>query len=106
MTTLMDEPIVQGLTEQEALERLARMATTSCPLPRSAHSAHIMGDRARADVPAADRLRRAIPGLGDPEEALMLLGFVFVVIGITFYQEQKTERPWRRCAISPARAPW
>jgi len=30
--------------------------------------------------------------LGDLEEALMLLGFVFVIIGITFYQERKTER--------------
>lgn len=29
---------------------------------------------------------------GDFQEALMLLGFVFVVIGITFYQERKTER--------------
>lgn len=30
--------------------------------------------------------------LGSLEEALMLLGFVFVIIGITFYQERKTER--------------
>ncbi len=30
--------------------------------------------------------------LGDVREALMLLGFVCVVIGITFYQERKTER--------------
>ena len=30
--------------------------------------------------------------LGDHEEALMLLGFVFVVMGITLYQERKTER--------------
>jgi Ca2+-transporting ATPase len=30
--------------------------------------------------------------LGDVEEALMLLGFVFVVIGITLYQERKTQR--------------
>jgi Ca2+-transporting ATPase len=30
--------------------------------------------------------------LGDPEEALMLLGFVVVVIGITLYQEGKTQR--------------
>ena len=30
--------------------------------------------------------------LGDIEEALMLLGFVFVVMGITLYQERKTER--------------
>ncbi len=30
--------------------------------------------------------------LGDTTEALMLLGFVFVVMGITLYQERKTER--------------
>ena len=30
--------------------------------------------------------------LGDFEEALMLLGFVVIVMGITFYQERKTER--------------
>jgi Ca2+-transporting ATPase len=30
--------------------------------------------------------------LGDVQEALLLLGFVFVIIGITLYQERKTER--------------
>lgn len=30
--------------------------------------------------------------LGDVKEALLLLGFVFVVAGITFFQERKTER--------------
>ena len=30
--------------------------------------------------------------LGDVQEALILLVFVFVIIGITFYQERKTER--------------
>lgn len=30
--------------------------------------------------------------LGDLQEALMLMGFVFVVMGITLYQERKTER--------------
>ena len=30
--------------------------------------------------------------LGDIQEAVMLLGFVFVVLGITLYQERKTER--------------
>ena len=30
--------------------------------------------------------------LGDIQEAVMLLGFVFVVMGITLYQERKTER--------------
>ncbi len=30
--------------------------------------------------------------LGDVQEAIMLLGFVFVIMGITFYQERKTEK--------------
>ena len=30
--------------------------------------------------------------LGDIQEGLMLLGFVFVVMGIEFYQEKKTEK--------------
>ena len=30
--------------------------------------------------------------LGDIQESLMLMGFVFVVMGITLYQERKTER--------------
>ena len=30
--------------------------------------------------------------LGDFKEAFMLLGFVFVIMGITFYQERKTEK--------------
>jgi len=30
--------------------------------------------------------------LGETDDALMLLSFVFVVVGITFYQERKTER--------------
>ena len=30
--------------------------------------------------------------LGNVQEAIMLLGFVFVIMGITFYQERKTER--------------
>ena len=30
--------------------------------------------------------------LGEADDALMLLSFVFVIMGITFYQERKTER--------------
>nr|WP_199197562.1 cation-transporting P-type ATPase [Chroococcidiopsis sp. CCALA 051] len=30
--------------------------------------------------------------LGEVEDALILLGFVFFIMGITLYQEQKTER--------------
>lgn len=30
--------------------------------------------------------------LGDIQEGLMLLGFVFVIMGIEFFQEKKTEK--------------
>ena len=30
--------------------------------------------------------------MGEPTDALMLLGFVFVVMGITIVQERRTER--------------
>jgi magnesium-transporting ATPase (P-type) len=30
--------------------------------------------------------------LGETQDALMLLFFVFIVVGITFYQQRKTER--------------
>lgn len=30
--------------------------------------------------------------LGEPQDALLLLGFVFIMIGITIYQEGKTEK--------------
>ncbi|MEI7827102.1 MAG: cation-transporting P-type ATPase, partial [Euryarchaeota archaeon] len=30
--------------------------------------------------------------VGDRQEALILLSFVFVIMGITFYQERRTER--------------
>lgn len=32
--------------------------------------------------------------LGDVQEGLMLLSFVFVVMGIEFYQEKKLKKPW------------
>lgn len=47
--------------------------------------------------------------LGDPAEALFLLGFVFVVIGITLAQERKSARRsarWSRCANCRRRARW
>jgi P-type Ca2+ transporter type 2C len=45
--------------------------------------------------------------LGDLQEAVMLMGFVFVVMGITFYQERKTERALEApCETSPAHALW
>ena len=49
--------------------------------------------RARAYVHAAGRLPGRSTFLpGNRQEALMLPGFVFVVMGITLAQERKTER--------------
>ena len=36
--------------------------------------------------------RHGIIPVGSRQDALMLLGFVFVIMGITFVQERKTER--------------
>jgi magnesium-transporting ATPase (P-type) len=44
--------------------------------------------------------------MGDMEEALMLLGFVFVVIGITLYQERKQNGHWKLSVTCPALVLW
>jgi hypothetical protein len=44
--------------------------------------------------------------LGDKQEAIILLGFVVIVVAITLYQENKSGR-WRHCVTCRARArPW
>jgi Ca2+-transporting ATPase len=93
MTTQFDETNIQGLTEAEARERLARDGYNELPTARKRTFFHIFFEIIREPM----FLLLIVCGglyvaLGDPEEASMLLGFVFVIIGITFYQEQKTER--------------
>jgi len=44
--------------------------------------------------------------LGDIREAVMLLGFVFVVMGITLYQERKTERALEALRDLSSPRPW
>ena len=87
------ETNLQGLTEQEALERLAQDGFNELPAAKKRTFFHILFEVVREPM----FLMLIACGLlylllSDPEEALMLLGFVFVIIGITFYQEQKTER--------------
>src|SRR5512146_751047 len=88
-----DETHIQGLTDQEALERLAQDGFNELPSARKRTFLHILFEVVREPM----FLMLIAVGLlylllGDAEGALMLLGFVFVIIGITFYQEQKTER--------------
>ena len=93
MSKIFDESNIQGLTEQEVMERLAQDGYNELPSAKKRSLLHIVFEIVREPM----FLMLIACGLlylflGDVEEALMLLGFVFVVIGITLYQEQKTER--------------
>jgi P-type Ca2+ transporter type 2C len=93
MTAKFDETNIQGLTEQEALERLAEDGYNELPSAQRRTILHILVEVIREPMfimlIACGFLYLV---LGSLEEALMLMGFVIVIIGITFYQEQKTER--------------
>src|SRR5512138_815749 len=93
MNAQFNETNLQGLTEQEALERLAQDGYNELPAAKKRTFLHILLEVIREPM----FLMLIACGLlylllGDQEEAIMLMGFVFVIIGITFYQEQKTER--------------
>jgi P-type Ca2+ transporter type 2C len=93
MTAKFDETNIQGLTEQETLERLAEDGYNELPSTQRRTILHILLEVIREPM----FLMLIACGflylvLGSLEEALMLMGFVIVIIGITFYQEQKTER--------------
>jgi len=93
MNALHEETIIQGLTEQEALERLAVDGYNELPSAKKRTFLHILWEVLREPM----FLMLIVCGglyfaLGDPKEAMMLMGFVVVIISITFFQEQKTER--------------
>ncbi len=84
---------VQGLSEKEASQRLVREGFNEIPSAKKRSFVSIAINVLREPM-----LLLLIAGgtiymiLGDIQEALMLLGFVLVIIGITLYQERKTER--------------
>src|SRR5512137_630641 len=93
MKIKFDETNIQGLTEQETRERLAEDGYNELPSAKKRTFLHILLEVIREPM----FLMLIACGLlylflGDQEEALMLMGFVVVIISITFYQEQKTER--------------
>lgn len=84
---------VSGLSEKEASERLALEGFNEIPSAKK----HSIISIALSVLREPMLLLLIASGiiymvLGDIQEALMLLGFVFVIIGITLYQERKTER--------------
>jgi Ca2+-transporting ATPase len=82
-----------GLTEQEARRRLAQYGPNELPGRRRRDVLHIALEVLREPMflllVAGGAIYLAI---GDIHEALILLVSVFVVMGITIYQERKTER--------------
>jgi Ca2+-transporting ATPase len=88
-----DIKALRGLSETEAADRLGAEGTNELPSAKRRGIAVIAFEIVRQPI----FLLLAAAGaiylmLGDRGEALMLLAFVFVVIGITLYQERKTER--------------
>lgn len=83
---------ISGLSEQEATARLEQDGYNELPTERKSGLAGVI-----AQVATEPMFTLLIIGgivyllLGDAREALMLLGFVFVVVGITLYQQRKTE---------------
>ena len=84
---------IVGMTDDEAARKLATDGPNELPSSKARTIWAIAGEVAREPMflllLAAGGIYLA---LGDLEEALLLLGFVFVVMGITLYQERKTER--------------
>ncbi|MCX6676466.1 MAG: cation-translocating P-type ATPase [Methanothrix sp.] len=83
----------KGLSEAEAAQLLSRFGFNELPQskPRSIFTIAL-------SVIKEPMFLLLVSGgliylfLGDLQEALMLMGFVFVVMGLTLYQERKTER--------------
>src|SRR5512133_3362709 len=82
-----------GLNSKEALSRLASDGYNELPSAKSRNVWAIAWDVVREPMFLLLIGASAIYLiLGDLRESLVLFASVFVVIGITFYQERKTER--------------
>ena len=84
---------IQGLSEAQATARLAEEGPNELPSSRRRGTLAIAFEVVKEPM----FLLLVACGvvyllLGEPKEALMLLGFVFVIMGITIVQERRTER--------------
>ena len=104
--TNLDVSKFPGLFETEAAERLKKEGYNELPSSKKRSIFAIA-----LDVIKEPMFLLLIAGgaiyllLGDVREAFMLLGFVFFVMGITLYQERKTERALEAlCDLASPRA--
>jgi len=82
-----------GLSDQEVADRLKQEGYNELPSSKHRSLIGIVFEMVQEPI----FLLLVVCGviyrlLGDVQEALILLGFVFFIMGITLYQEQKTER--------------
>lgn len=83
----------EGLSDSEARARLARDGANALEVGRRRSALRLLGEVVAEPMFVLLVACGAIYlALGDRNEALMLLGFVFVVMGITFIQQRRTER--------------
>ncbi|HVK94077.1 MAG TPA: cation-translocating P-type ATPase [Noviherbaspirillum sp.] len=83
----------QGLTDEEAGRRLQQYGYNELPSKQRRTVIRIIGEVLREPMFLLLLAAGAIYlVLGDPGDALMLLGFVFVAMAITIFQARKTER--------------
>ena len=84
---------ISGLSEQEAGRRLKAEGYNELPSSKKRHAMAIAWGVVREPMFGLLVGCGAIYFvLGDPQEAMMLLGFVLLIMAITLYQERKTER--------------
>src|SRR5689334_5108800 len=82
-----------GLTSAEALARLREEGPNELPRQKSRRGLKLIGEIVREPMILLLLASGSIYLLlGDPGEALFLLGSIGVVIAIEFFQERKTER--------------
>ncbi|MGE0086328.1 MAG: cation-translocating P-type ATPase [Desulfococcaceae bacterium] len=88
-----DAENIPGLSQAEAADRLVEEGYNELPAAQKRQIWHIALEVVREPMFLL-LLSCGILYLlsGEVQEAMMLLGFVFVVMGITFYQERKSER--------------
>ncbi|MFA6078501.1 MAG: cation-translocating P-type ATPase [Candidatus Omnitrophota bacterium] len=93
MTLEADLQSIKGLTEKEAAQRLEKDGYNEIPSSRKKGIFRIIFSVLKEPMFILLVACGAIyMALGDLEEAIMLLGFVFVIMSITIYQEGKAER--------------
>jgi len=93
MSDYIDINQISGISELEAAEKLKREGYNEIPSSEKRNFLKLLIEIIKEPMFILLILCDSVYFiLGDIQEGIMLLGFVFVVIGITFYQENKTER--------------